>query len=138
MNTEVYEEQMPIASANKVTVGFKCAPALKKKLSHVAGELGFTVSEFVESLLADFTDLDTYANNNQLGEKNRTLNAELESAQKKLAFYECPRLEAFFKHLKGKQFQFTDYEGNSVDITVNSTQDVYGLMIRSFKIGDNL
>ncbi|MCX6200017.1 MAG: hypothetical protein NTY88_12490 [Bacteroidetes bacterium] len=138
MNTEVNEE-MPTASANKVTVGFKCRPALKKQLSSIASELGFTVSEFVEALLADFTDLETYiANNNSIGEKNRVLSFELEAAQKKLAFYECPLLEGFFKRLKNKELHFTDYEGNSVDITFNSIQDVYQLMIRSFKISDNL
>ncbi len=138
MNTEVNEE-IPTASAHKVTVGFKCNPALKKKLSSIAGELGFTVSEFIEALLADFTDLETYiTNNNQMGEKNRQLNSELEAAQKKLAFYECPRLEAFFKRLKNKEFHFTDHEGNNIDVTVNGIQDVFNLMIHSFKIDDNL
>ncbi len=138
MNTEVTEE-MPTASANKVTVGFKCRPALKKQLSSIASELGFTVSEFIEALLADFTDLETYiANNNPVGEKNRLLSSELDAAQKKLAFYECARLEGFFKRLKNKEFHFTDYEGNNIDVTVNGIQDVFDLMIHSFKIDDNL
>jgi antitoxin component of RelBE/YafQ-DinJ toxin-antitoxin module len=132
-------EDPQITSTRKLTVGFKCDAALKQKLTKVSNELGFTVSEFIETLLGNYTDLDRYITENRSdAEKNKRLTAQLDEVETKLAFYENPKMKRFLTRLIGQDFRFIDYDGNQVELHVTTIQDVFTLMITSFKIHDSI
>jgi hypothetical protein len=106
---------------NKTTLGFKCAPQLKLKLAQDAQKLRITLSEYVESIVLNYQ-------NNSNPKVNQI--AELSS---KLNFYENEILKDLFTQTKGKEIEFTGVNNEKTKITVSSLQDVYTILINSFK-----
>jgi hypothetical protein len=104
---------------NKITLGFKCSPRLKLKLAQEAHSLNITLSEYVESI----------AENHDSG-KNHLLAQKI----KEVEFYENDLLQTLFLQNKGKTFDFTTAKGESLKIHIETLQDVYTVLINSFKI----
>ena len=103
---------------NKATLGFRCCPKLKLRLAQEAQKLNITLSDYVESIVSNY----------EPGVKN--LAPELKA---KIEFYENDILKDFFTANKGKTFDFKNAKGEPIKITINSLQDIYTVLINSFK-----
>jgi hypothetical protein len=57
----------------------------------------------------------------------------LKTCKQKIEFYENDILKNLFTVNKGKTFEFTSAKGETLKVTVNSLQDVYTILINSFK-----
>lgn len=116
-------------STIKVTLGFKCKPALKIKLAEEAEEIGLTLSSYTEALIentAQIVDVKT--------QQNVTVLTDQIEAQKKLIdFYESPQLKILYDTLKNQTTTYYDAKGNNVNITINTIGDVYAVLINSFQ-----
>lgn len=104
-----------------VTVGFRCKPEFKSKLATIAKSKGLTLSAYVESFLN--------IANNMIDECNLT-NAKL---SEKLTFYENDTLYEFFNKYKGKNIPYTTPNGSKNDLEIKNIEDVYTIMVNSFK-----
>jgi|GEM_PF-3014408 hypothetical protein len=131
MNEQANED---LDSQPKVTIGFKAPVWLKSKLAEKSGSLGITISEFCEMHFLKNLNSDNTADS----ENQYFIKAQMETIENKLAFYENPKMKGFLSRLNGKDFQFTDFDGNLVEVHVKTIQDVFTLMIKSFKIDDSL
>ena len=126
--------QFSNAHRNKLCVSFKASPQLKLRLFEAADKAGSTTSEFIEMLLQDFKDLQSFNKAvlpvdhriEKLTEENRQLKSRID-------FYEQSKLIKILSDNKGKNFQFTDADGNFKDITVNTVRDAFTLLMDSFK-----
>lgn len=123
INTRALNLERLKEEKNKITLGFKCAPQLKLQLAQAAQKLNITLSEYVESIVV---------NHNQ--ETVNPLENVVNPLKEKLAFYENDTLKALFTEHKGKTYEFTGASGKSIKVTVNGLQDVYTILINSFKI----
>ena len=133
-NTNHNSEHALTLANPKVTVAFRCPASLKLRLTEAAGKQGLTTSEFAESLLMNFEDIENF-NRNGGTTDNRVviLGNEVSRLNDKLSKYECPQLLRLFRKFEGREINFTSYEGAAVKITVQSPYDVYRLLINSFK-----
>ena len=133
METEIIKETLNSRTEpknqNKVTIGFKCRPEIKSTLSNEARQLGITLSEYVESLIL----------NKQ--EANKLINIESEQniktvneLKQKLAFYENNFLTDLFNEHKNKVVIYKNRENKSVELKINEINDIYTILINSFKI----
>ena len=109
---------------NKTTLGFKCEPRLKLRLAQEAQKLSITLSEYVEGIVANYNP----AVNNT--EQSSSL---LKAAKAKVDFYENDILKELFAANKGKTFDFITAKGESLNVKINTLQDVYTVLINSFK-----
>jgi hypothetical protein len=107
-----------LTEKNKITLGFKCSPNLKLKLAQEAQKINITLSEYVESIVEAHDN-----EKNQLADKT-----------KEVEFYENDILKTLFTQNKGKSFDYTNSKGQKDNITIKSIQDVYTILIHSFKI----
>lgn len=123
INTRALNLEKLKEEKNKITLGFKCAPQLKLQLAQAAQKLNITLSEYVESIVI---------NHNQ--ESVNGLENVVNPLKEKLAFYENDMLKALFTEHKGKTYEFTNGSGKAMKVTVNGLQDVYTILINSFKI----
>ena len=126
--------QFSNAHRNKLCVSFKASPQLKLRLFEAADKAGSTTSEFIEMLLQDFKDLQSFNKAvlpvdhriEKLTEENRQLKTHID-------FYEQSKLSELYSNYKGRNFQFTDVDGNFIDITIDSIKDAFTLLIHLFK-----
>ncbi len=109
---------------NKTTLGFKCEPMLKLRLAQEAQRLSITLSEYVEGIVANYNPAATST------EQNSSL---LKAAKAKVDFYENDILKELFAANKGKTFDFTTAKGANLNVKINTLQDVYTVLINSFK-----
>jgi len=115
-------------SDSKVTLGFKCSPELKLKLAEAALSDGLTLSTYTEMLLSKANqDFEKYHKENKVLQKK---NLDLKN---KLDFYECPALQKLLQNNKDEVHTFKNMEGRTVNLKVQTLQDVYTFMINSFK-----
>ena len=118
----IQETAPEIKSKAKLTTSFKCTPEYKESLAQQANAVDMSLSEYLEARL-------------QYSEK---IEEELDDIKSKLLAYECPKLREHLKKLAGKAIRFIDADGNEINVTVNSLQDVYKILVHSFQIGNNL
>ncbi len=124
--------QFSIANRNKICISFKAAPELKIRLFEAADKAGVTTSEFIETLLHGFKDFQTF-NKTALPVDIEKLTEENRQLKSRIDFYEQSKLVKVLADNKGKNFRFTDVDGNFSDITVDTIKDAFTLLIRSFK-----
>ena len=118
INTKALNLEKLNTEKNKATLGFRCCPKLKLQLAQEAQKLNITLSDYVESIVTNY----------ETGENN--LVPELKA---KIDFYENDILKDFFTANKGKVFDFKNAKGEPLKITINSLQDIYTVLINSFK-----
>lgn len=106
---------------NLVTIGFKTRRARKNYLSQCAADLGLTLSAYVDSKLLVSEEEE---------EKNLKVISQL---RERLKVFEESRLQIFLKKMKGKVFDFVDEDGNSIHVEVTNVEDVFKILVHSFK-----
>jgi len=109
-----------IKNTNKrVTLGLKCNPSMKLSLAEEAQKRGITLSQHVEDLL----------------KKNsfKNLNSQVTELISKLRFYENDLLHELFEENKDKVKTYMDKNGKVIHQKINTIQDVYTILVNSFK-----
>ena len=119
INTKALNLSILHTEKNKITLGFKCTPRLKLKLAQEAQALNITLSEYVEGI----------TENHDSGK-----NVLLAQKTKQVEFYENELLQTLYYQNKGKTFDFTNAKGETMKANVETIQDVYTILINSFKI----
>lgn len=108
-----------------VTLGFKCDPALKLHLANQASQFGYSLSSYVHNLVSEnqkFLDvlIDNYLK-------------EIDILTKKVNFFDNNILKNILEKQKGKVVTYKTYEGVDEVKKVTTTEDVYSIIINSFK-----
>lgn len=118
LNLDILEED---TSGRKVTLGFKCSPQLKLQLATEAQEKGYSLSEYVESIM------ETYTTQSGVLEK---LNLQANELQKIVDMYEKNQIvQTIFDEYKGKTISIKG-KGN---LKIESAHDVIRVIFHSFK-----
>ena len=109
----------------KVLIGFKCNSSLKTELCSEAKSLGITLSTHVENIVEN-------QSNSQLEVAN--LKKQILDLNEQLSSYEVPHLKKLFEMSKGQATSYIDHNGEAKNITINSIQDLYEVIIHSFNV----
>ena len=115
-------------SESSVTLGFKCPPELKLILAEEAENAGLTLSSYVCQLV-NFEMEEKF----RLHQQNQLLTAAVEKFEGDLKFFKNKQLLDLFEKQKGKKTSYINRDGKEVNVIINSIEDVYELMINSFK-----
>ena len=116
-------------SQTKVTLGFKCYPKVKLDLAQKAQQLGLTLSEYVENLIMNHEKILVREN-----EKLITTNKEL---AQRIDFYENDFLKKLYQQYKNQSVEYFDSGNQIINLKIANIQDVYTVIINSFKIKEN-
>ncbi len=108
----------------KVLIGFKCSPSLRLSLCEQADKLGVTLSSHVETIVS--------AQENELT-NIKSLSEQVIRLKERIAFYENPILKELYEQFKGKTISYKDGQGNTINKPINTIQDVFTVIINSFK-----
>jgi len=125
-NTESVTEHTN-QNQNKVTVGFKCHPEMKTALLKEAKQLDISLSEYVESLVFNRSELNRAVNSEQHIE---TIN----KLKHKIAFYENNLLTDLYNAHKNEIVSYINNVGKTIELEINELTDVYTILVNSFKI----
>jgi len=120
-------EAVRIAESN-VTVGFKCEPELKLLLAEEAENAGLTLSNYVSKLVGFEINVIR-----QLRQENQSLKGSIEKSNNLLTFYRNQLLFDLYDLHKGKQISYLNRFGEMVKQKITSIEDVYLVIINSFK-----
>jgi hypothetical protein len=120
------------ASTPKVTLAFRCSADLKLRLSKAASSRGFTTSEFCESLLENFGNIERKYSTGK-NDEPAILKNQVEELTRKLNAYECPELQKLFKENECQVCSFTSDEGQEKKLEITSVYDVFVVLVNSFK-----
>ena len=116
--TKTVDTQEVTRKENKVTLGFRCNPNLKLQLATTAQNYGFTLSEYVESILTEF---DLFQKEN-------------EKLKSKVNFYENDFLKSIFKKHKNTHLKFKNSKGEHQEMDIKNIQDIYTILINIVKV----
>lgn len=116
-------------SDKKITLGFKCSPALKIQLAQEAEENGLTLSSYTEALIESAEQFIS----KKSFEEIKKLTKSIEEHKKKIDFYEAPLLKKLLQDFKDKEISFSDSKGDKTTIKINTIEDVFTIIIQSFK-----
>ena len=115
-------------SESSVTLGFKCPPELKLILAEEAENAGLTLSSYVCQLV-NFEMEEKF----HLHQQNQLLTARVEKFEGELKFFKNKQLLDLFEKQKGKTATYINRYGKAVNININSVENVFELIINSFK-----
>ena len=115
-------------SESSVTLGFKCPPELKLILAEEAEKSGLTLSSYVCQVV-DFEMKEKFL----LRQQNELLTAALDKVESELKFFKNKHLLDLLQKQKGKAATYINRDGKEVNVVVNSIEDVFELIINSFK-----
>jgi hypothetical protein len=104
-------------SNSRSTLGFKCDPKIKLELANRAQGLGISLSEYVASIVQSYDGA----------------NQEIKKIEQKIAFYENDVLKEIFEREQGHPYDFINSKGHRMTGMINTVQDVYTIIIHSFK-----
>lgn len=113
---------------SKVTLGFKCDPMLKFKLAKEAAINGLTLSAFTEKLINEHIE-----NIDEEKQEIEVMKSKMVNLSKRLRFYESPILENLLAKHRNEEHDYTNLEGKKVKIRLTTVQDIFTLMIHTFK-----
>jgi len=119
-------------SKNKVTLGFKCNPEIKLTLANEAQQRGITLSEYVETIIVN-------SGNEKLQTKTEIekLTKIIKEQKTKIEFYENDILKKLYEQNKNTIAQFKNANNEIVNVKIASINDIYTLIINSFKTKNN-
>jgi hypothetical protein len=108
---------------SQVVIGFKTTPKLKLKLAAEATENGTNIGSYVRNIVEN-------RENNEIANKLKIENLKLKN---KISVYENPEAKAILVNYKGKEVDYYE-NGLKKNMTINSIEDVYFVIMKSFKI----
>jgi hypothetical protein len=118
LNLDILEED---TTGRKVTLGFKCSPQLKLQLATEAQHKGYSLSEYVESIMETYTTQS---------DEIEQLNNQVTGQQASLDWYEKDKLvQELLKKHKGKTINLKGKDSRKVE----KPQDIIWFIFNSFK-----
>lgn len=123
-------------ATNKVTLGFKCDAGTKIQLAQEAQQIGMTLSEYVDTLIASRKSKTppSLSNTSELAAKIDFLQREIQNLRKKVGFYENDLLKKAFQTRQGQRLEYKNIHGEKVSKTINQIEDVYTILLDSVKL----
>lgn len=135
-NPKALNLEAVMQSQTKVTLGFKCHPNVKLYLAQKAQQLGLTLSEYVENLIMNSEKLFEKIQSQEKGEKERL--TKINHEQKvKIEFYENDFLKKLYDKYKNLIAEYKNEKNEKVNLKISDIQDIYTIIINSFKIDNN-
>lgn len=116
-----------------VTLGFKIKSEVKLKLAEDAEKLGLTLSSYVKRLVDDGNYFIDEIKDQVKKEKDKLIKEKTE-LQERITFYENDTLQNLFKEHKSQMISYINSVGVKVNKEIVNIQDVYEIIISSFKI----
>lgn len=117
----------------KVTLGFKCNPAVKLDLTQKANKLGLTLSEYVENLIMNSERLLEKLKDQEQEEKERLTLINIEQKEK-IDFYEGGFLKSLFSKCKNQYAEYVNERNEIVNLKINNIEDLFTIIVNSFKL----
>jgi hypothetical protein len=108
---------------SQVVIGFKTTPQLKLKLAAEATEDGTNIGSYVRNIIEN-------RQNNEIVKILKNENVDLKN---KISVYENPEAKAILVNYKGKEVDYYE-NGLKKSMTIKSIEDVYFVIMKSFKI----
>lgn len=123
-------------ATNKVTLGFKCDAGTKIQLAQEAQQIGMTLSEYVDTLIASRKSKTqtSLSNTSELATKIDFLQREIQNLRRKVGFYENDLLKKAFQTRQGQRLEYKNIHGEKVSKTINQIEDVYTILLDSVKL----
>ncbi len=123
-------------ATNKVTLGFKCDAGTKIQLAQEAQQIGMTLSEYVDTLIASRKSKTqtSLSNTSELAAKIDFQQREIQNLRKKVGFYENDLLKKAFQTRQGQRLEYKNIHGEKVSKTINQIEDVYTILLDSVKL----
>ena len=112
---------------NQVVIGFKSSPADKLELLSEASSSGTNIGNYVRELIQKRTLIFE-------SENNIIENKEL---KEKLKNYDSDYVKELLVNYKGKNIEYLENDGKKYSKTINSIDDIYFVIIKSFKKNPN-
>lgn len=128
LNPKALDLDSIIGMNKKVTLGFRCAPEFKVELAKMAYSEGLTLSAYVENILLNYS-----AALSTLQSVLNELKAENKALCDKVKFYESGKLKKMFEMYRGRKVLYNGTDGVKTEISVDRIEDVYTIMVNSFK-----
>lgn len=121
---------------NKVTLGFKCEAGTKIQLAREAQQIGMTLSEYVDTVISTRHSEQSPSpkSTSELAPKIEMLKIQLKQVQEKVNFYENDTLKRAFQTYRGQTMPYTNYQGQSVQRTINQIEDIYIILTDTVKL----
>ena len=135
-------------SSDKVTIGFKATVSTKINLFKEAESLGLSLSEYIAALLEarhkssqmgvihgnSTSNLKLSEENVELKETIKGLKVEIEGLEDEVDYFLLhPKIDMLWEKYEGKTFDIIEEDGSKASITVDSSHDVYKIILSSFK-----
>ncbi|MEA5139961.1 hypothetical protein [Arcicella rigui] len=123
-------------ATNKVTLGFKCDAGTKIQLAQEAQQIGMTLSEYVDTLIASRKSKTppSLSNTSELATKIDFLQREIQNLRKKVGFYENDLLKKAFQTRQGQRLEYKNIHGEKVSKTISQIEDIYTILLDSVKL----
>ena len=123
-------------ATNKVTLGFKCDAGTKIQLAQEAQQIGMTLSEYVDTLIASRKSKmqTSLSNTSELATKIDFQQREIQNLRRKVGFYENDLLKKAFQTWQGQHLEYKNIHGEKVSKTINQIEDVYTILLDSVKL----
>ncbi len=123
-------------ATNKVTLGFKCDAGTKIQLAQEAQQIGMTLSEYVDTLIANRKSKmpTSLSNTSELSSKIDFQQREIQNLRRKVGFYENDLLKKAFQTRQGQRLEYKNIHGEKVSKTINQIEDVYTILLDSVKL----
>lgn len=123
-------------ATNKVTLGFKCDAGTKIQLAQEAQQIGMTLSEYVDTLIASRKSKTqtSLSSTSELAAKIDFQQREIQNLRKKVGFYENDLLKKAFQTRQGQRLEYKNIHGEKVSKTINQIEDVYTILLDSVKL----
>ncbi|MBL0201320.1 MAG: hypothetical protein IPP81_14640 [Chitinophagaceae bacterium] len=120
-------------SHNKVTVGFKCPPAVKLDLAEKAENLGITLSEFVENLIMNSEKLFEKFKMHEKEEKER-LTLTIIEQKETIEFYQNDLLRNLFEKSKNQTATYKNEKNETLNLKIVDIKDIFTIITSAYKI----
>ncbi len=123
-------------ATNKVTLGFKCDAGTKIQLAQEAQQLGMTLSEYVDTLIASRKSKTqtSLSNTSELAAKIDFQQREIQNLRKKVGFYENDLLKKAFQTRQGQRLEYKNIHGEKGSRAINQSEDIYTILLDSVKL----
>jgi hypothetical protein len=121
---------------NKVTLGFKCDAGTKIQLAQEAQQIGMTLSEYVDTVIATRHSLQNQApkSTSELAPKIEMQKKQIQQLEAKVNFYENDVMKRAFQQYRGQVVPYKNHLGQSSQRTVNQIEDVYLILTDIIKL----
>ena len=115
----------------KVVLGFKCSQDLKEALAKEAIEHDMTLSQYVNTIVAD--SMSVVKENENLIEECHTLRGKLKQMRSQLMSLENDSVKKLYEKFRFTEVEFTQGDGKKIKKMINTPFNIIEVMVNSYK-----